>query len=427
MLANVKKRKQAIKYFCAAMICIAVIMGVGLIAVKKLSAPKNIVTDQEDSPNFVALDTPELKGSVESQAIVEQQNKTESQAKQIEDLKKEIEDLKARSVDQNTLSEANNSKLQQSLIELQQQLETAGRNRASTASGTNINANGGGIQSFDLSFNLAHPQKFKTSIANYVPSNTIAKAVLLGGVEANASVEGQTNTAPVVFRILDNGDIPTQITHGHSKQLRSSLKGCRVLASAYGDISDERGHIRLVRLSCVRANGDILDVPVEGTVSEGVDGIKGTPIMRNGPILWDATLASAIRGIGNGLQQQSTTQSVTPLGGTTTTVSPNKILQYGLFGGAEGAAQTLADYYVKKANMYHPVIEIHPGAIVTVIFTKGFSLDVTDQAQQAAVIADDSPSTNTASTNDISAAQALVHRLNNKSSDDIGSSVGIQQ
>ena len=210
-------------------------------------------------------------------------------------------------------------------------------------------------------------ERIKT-VKDYVPPGTFAKAVLLSGADTNAGVHGQADTIPITMRILDSGTLP----NGE----HSSLKGCFVTAAAYGDASSERGQIRLQRLSCVRKpSGLILDVPIEGTINDmgGSDGIRGHVIMRNNKLIWNAGVSGVLSGIGSAMQQSLTTQSVSPLG-VTNAVQPTKVLQYGAFGGANSALGKLADYYIKLADMYHPIVQIHAGSQVNIVFLKGFSL-----------------------------------------------------
>ena len=74
------------------------------------------------------------------------------------------------------------------------------------------------------------------SAQDYVLPGTFAQAILLSGADTNAGVHGQTDTTPIVMKILDNGTLP----NGG----RTSLKGCFITAAAYGDASSERGQIR---------------------------------------------------------------------------------------------------------------------------------------------------------------------------------------
>jgi len=202
---------------------------------------------------------------------------------------------------------------------------------------------------------------------NYVPSGSFAKAVILGGADADASVNGQGNTSELLLRILDAGTIPGG-KHSH-------LKNCTALASVYGDISSERGLVRLQSLSCTFKHGRILDIPVQGwAFYSGKSGIKGVPVMRNGPILAWAGLSGLLSGIGQSLSQAQSTQSTSALG-TTTTVPTSRIASSGLYSGAGTAMDRLANYYIKRADQYHPIIEIGAGNVVTLVFQKGFSLD----------------------------------------------------
>ena len=216
--------------------------------------------------------------------------------------------------------------------------------------------------------------KAKTA-KDYVPPGTFAKAVLLSGADTNAGVHGQTDTTPIVMRILDKGTLP----NGN----HSSLKGCFVTAAAYGDASSERGQIRLQHLSCVRPGNHILDIPVEGTINDmgGNDGIRGHVVMRNQKLIWNAGVSGFLSGIGSALQQSATTQSISPLG-VTNAIKSGKAFEHSAYGGANTALGKLADYYIKLADMYHPIVQVHAGSQVNIVFLKGFSLTegLSDQA-----------------------------------------------
>ena len=48
--------------------------------------------------------------------------------------------------------------------------------------------------------------------------------------------------------------------------------------------------------------------------------------------------------------------------------------QYGAASGASNALSMLAEYYIKRANQYHPVIQLNPGAVVDLMFLQPFNL-----------------------------------------------------
>lgn len=200
----------------------------------------------------------------------------------------------------------------------------------------------------------------------WVPAGTFARVVLLVGADANASVNGQSDTVPILMRFLDQGTLPNGF-HSH-------LKGCFALASIYGDISSERGEARLNKLSCTKKDGSILEIPVQGFIAfAGKEGIRGIPVMRNGKILTMAGISGALSGVGSALAQGAQTQSISPLG-TTTTVTGSQVWRSGAYTGASTAMGELANYYIKRANQYHPIISIGSGTVSTVVFQTGFSL-----------------------------------------------------
>lgn len=203
---------------------------------------------------------------------------------------------------------------------------------------------------------------------NYVPAGTFVRAMLLGGADASASVNAQGNPTPVLFRILDSGTLPNN-HHSH-------LKGCLTLGGTWGDVSSERGTIGLTSLTCVRKDGTILDTPIDGTIFGigGKNGVRGNVVMRNGKILMYAGMSGMLSGVGSALQQSMTVQSISPLG-STNTVPSNDVFRYGLYGGANTALSKLSDYYIHRADQYHPIIELGSGTIVDIVFQRGFYLD----------------------------------------------------
>ena len=225
-----------------------------------------------------------------------------------------------------------------------------------------INANALSPRINQSSNNLITPKTPKT----WVPAGTFDRVVLLVGADANASVNGQSDTVPILMRFLDPGTLPNGF-HSH-------LKGCFALASVYGDISSERGEARLHKISCTKKDGSILEMPVEGFISfAGKEGIRGRPVMRNGKILTMAGISGALSGFGSALAQGAQTQSISPLG-VTTTVTGSQVFKSGAYTGASTAMGQLASYYIKRADQYHPVIDIGSGTVATVVFQTGFSL-----------------------------------------------------
>ncbi|CAH6988470.1 IncF plasmid conjugative transfer pilus assembly protein TraB [Vibrio chagasii] len=177
---------------------------------------------------------------------------------------------------------------------------------------------------------------------------------------------GQSDTAPIVFQTVHEGVLP----NGE----KSHLKDCTIIGSVYGDLSSSRGVARTHTLSCIR-DGRILDIPVQGTVFNfGRNGIRGTSILRNGKIVQMAGISGILTGLGETGAGLASTTSTSALGSTSSLNSEDVGLS--LLGNATSeVGSKLSDYYIALAELYHPFIEINPGGIVNIVFTKGFPLD----------------------------------------------------
>lgn len=228
-----------------------------------------------------------------------------------------------------------------------------------------------GIREDNLQLTVNQETEYSAPVKNpdtYVPAGTFAKAVMIGGADASAAVNSQSNPTPMLFRIIANGTLPN-----HKK---SHLKDCIVTAAVVGDISSERGMVRLESLSCTFPNNEVVDQTVEGTIfgSEGKNGIRGIPVWRESALLQRAFVAGTLSGLSDGLSQTYTNNAISPLGNVQT-IDSKKIFQYGAAKGAGKAMEKLADYNIQRAEQYHPVIQLSAGAVVDVVFLKGFYLD----------------------------------------------------
>ena len=189
---------------------------------------------------------------------------------------------------------------------------------------------------------------------DYVPSGTFVRAVVLGGADADASVNGQSkNNGVMLFKLLQPGTLPNG--------KRSHLQGCFVTASSYGDISSERAYVILDKLSCAQSGRPIIDRNVTGwAFFGGKVGIKGKPLMRDNKIMQWAGISGIASGIAAAAQYSQSIQSISPLGSATAVPSAN-IGPYAAYGGATKAADQLSQYYIKRADQYHPVIQVGSG------------------------------------------------------------------
>ncbi len=204
----------------------------------------------------------------------------------------------------------------------------------------------------------------------YIPSGSFAKSILIEGADADASVTGNESTVPMQIRLIGKVEMPNSKTY--------DLTGCFVGLEAWGDVSSERAIVRTRNISCLK-NGNTIDQPIKGHVSfMGKNGVKGEVVMRNGKILGWAGAAGFLDGIGEGMKSVATPSVGI---GATASVGAGDVFKSGLGGGGSKAAQTLSDYYIKRAEQYHPVIPIGAGNEVTVVFQDGFQLKTIEELE----------------------------------------------
>ena len=194
---------------------------------------------------------------------------------------------------------------------------------------------------FSTSLKLA--DKNKNLKNNYLPSGTFARAIILGGVDASASITSQGEPRPVLLRLVDIGVLPNYA--------RANIQDCHIVAAAHGDISSERAYIRTERMSCTLKNGRIFESTLEGYIAgeDGKDGVRGKVIRREGDLLWNSFFAGAVAGLGNGMSQSFGTTSISPLGATTTTTGGD-VLKSGAYSGVGEGADRLQKYFIERAN-----------------------------------------------------------------------------
>jgi conjugal transfer pilus assembly protein TraB len=132
---------------------------------------------------------------------------------------------------------------------------------------------------------------------NYIPAGSFVRAVVLGGVDASASITSQTEPRPMLLRLVDLGFLPNNA--------RTNIQDCHIVAAAHGDISSERAYIRTERMSCTLKNGKIFESTLDGYIAgeDGKDGIRGKVIRREGDLLLNSFFAGTVAGLGKGMSQ----------------------------------------------------------------------------------------------------------------------------
>jgi conjugal transfer pilus assembly protein TraB len=209
----------------------------------------------------------------------------------------------------------------------------------------------------------------RRQVGSFLPVG-FAKAIILGGLAAPTGGQAQSNPVPVLLRLADAAVLPNEF--------RAGVRDCFVVGEGYGDQSAERAYIRSTLLSCVLHNGSVLEVPLKGSVfgEDGMNGVRGTLVTKQGAILTNALLSGIASGIGQGIAQASQTVSTNALGSVTTPPTDTAgIVRQGVGTGVGKALDRLSQYYIQLAERTFPVIDVQAGRTVDVVITQGVQLD----------------------------------------------------
>lgn len=269
---------------------------------------------------------------------------------------------------------------------------------------------------FNYASSKRRAHRYKKTTANYVPSGTFAKAVILGGADADASVNGEKqNNGVMLFKVVSDGVLPNN--------QRSYLNGCFITASTYGDISSERAYVVLDKLSCAQPGRPLIDKSVTGwAFFAGKAGIKGKATMRDGKIVAWAGVSGALSGIAQAAQAAQSIQNITPYGATSILPS-DRVAGYAGLGGASKAADQLSNYYIKRAEQYHPIIQVGAGNLVNIVFKDGFSL-LPDEDERQDMVQESKASRVDSFSKESAIPENLLNEINNQGlSYDLGSQI----
>lgn len=218
---------------------------------------------------------------------------------------------------------------------------------------------------------LSATQKPSQSMTSetHLPSGTFFKVSTMNGMDAPAGGQAQNNPQPVLMMVSDWGNMPNSF--------RANVKHCFVIGSAWGDLSAERAMARTETLSCIRPNGDVIDVPIAGFVvgPDGRNGFRGRVVTKQGQVLANALWTGTLGAFGDVAKELNSSSLVVASGVVTQEkASTSEILRRGALGGMGEAAKSLSQYYINLADKLYPVIETDAGLTAEVVLTRGVSI-----------------------------------------------------
>ncbi len=212
-------------------------------------------------------------------------------------------------------------------------------------------------------------------VNEYLPAGSIASAKLLSSVDAGVGVTSQSEPRPVLLRATSFAFSSADKEDLNLKN-KTDIRGCTLTGEASGDLSSERGYIRLIKMTCNSDDSKVTESDVYGYVSSfGKAGIRGRVIEKEGDLVAKSFMSGILANLGKSIEQRY--QPDTSINGAVATVTrtTSDITKSGIGSGFGSALDRLSDYYIKKMEQIEPVISIGQGLDVEVIFYKGSFID----------------------------------------------------
>ena len=200
-----------------------------------------------------------------------------------------------------------------------------------------------------------------------IPIASFMRGELLSGVTAPTMGKGTSDPVPAIIRVTDLARLPNFY--------RADITECFILVESKGSLATEMVSMRLKTLSCKDVNGKTIERNIDGYVTgeNGMEGLRGRVVSKQATILGRTFIASFMSGLAEAFGE-STQSVITSPSGTLTSINPGDALESGLWSGAAGATNRLAEFYMDLANEMVPVIEINAGRKVDIIFLKSVNL-----------------------------------------------------
>ena len=211
-------------------------------------------------------------------------------------------------------------------------------------------------------------------VSAWLPAGAHAEAVVLAGVDASAGVSSQGDPRPVLLRITG----PAWTAAEGGTALKVDVDGCTVTGAAHGDLSSEKVYVRFRTMTCAGPRpGTVVETEVAGFVAgSGKTGVRGPVVSREGALVEKAFLAGLVSGAGQGVAGAFQPRAVgTGTGAAVANTGLGDIGRAGLGAGASSAGQKVADYMIRRAEQYQPVVQLQAGTRVTLVFLEGARID----------------------------------------------------
>jgi conjugal transfer pilus assembly protein TraB len=209
--------------------------------------------------------------------------------------------------------------------------------------------------------------------SEYVPAGAYASATIISGVDAPVGATAQTDPRPILLRV--NGPAYSSAFEGEVQ--KADLKDCIITGASWGDLPSEKVYVKLVNMTCSKSEDLIFETAVKGYVAgQGKTGVRGDVISREGDFVAKSFLSGLVSGLGSGVSASVASPLAFSNGVTVQNgYSAGDIAKKGVGQGISNSSTMVADYLMKRAEQYQPVVSIPSGIEVNVVFVEGFALN----------------------------------------------------
>ncbi|MBK1717175.1 TrbI/VirB10 family protein [Thiocystis violacea] len=205
-----------------------------------------------------------------------------------------------------------------------------------------------------------------------IPAGSLLRGVLLSGMDAPTGRQARRDPYPALVRLKHDAILPNRF--------RADVRECFITVAGYGELSSERAFLRTEVIACVRRDGGVIEIPVDGYAvgEDGKVGLRGRLVSKQGQVIARAMQVSFLQGISDVFNKSSVTTISTTSDGKVQyqDVLSSDSAQAAAITGTGKALDRLAQYYLDMAENIFPVIEVDAGRPIEVILNRGASLQL---------------------------------------------------
>jgi len=217
-----------------------------------------------------------------------------------------------------------------------------------------------------------------------IPANSAIESVMLSGINARSNSAGGAASgtilsannvgAPFVTRVKGNAILP----NGWKVP---DFDDCFISGTGIAILSSERANVISNVISCVDRQGNVYEARIKayGVDLDGIQGIAGRVVTKQGSLLAKTALAGVASGLGSAFAPTALpSYNQNAKSGDRQGIeypNPGLIAGSALGGGINEAGRALARFYLDYAKEMFPVIEVNAGTRITWILQETVELN----------------------------------------------------